>query len=369
MKKQLFYSMLFLLPLFVFGQSKETVFKTDTIASSKNIKFIGVPIAFYSPETAFGFGGGGQLFLLNKTNKYNARESNILFSGIYTLNKQFLFEVSPQIYFGQGDYFIDAKYKWEIYPNSFWGLGNNTPDQNEEAYNMTSHVLKISYLRRLPLSLNFGFEFIFENHEVTEMEEGGILDSGTVTGSDRAIISGLGVVFNLDTRDDTGSPLSGRYYKASAQFSGEIFGATQGYNKFFLDLRTYEPLSEKSVLALQLYSENTFGDAPFQGLAQFGGGNSGRGYFFGRFRDNHKYVFQTEYRLRFHPRWTAACFGLIGEVATLTSDFFSVSNIKPSAGAGIRFKILKDKSTWLRIDTGFGENGNSGFYFGINEAF
>ncbi len=372
MRKQISTCIVALLLLFSNGvqsQSKETVFKTDTIASTKNIQFIGVPIAFYTPETEFGFGGGGQLFLLNKSNIYNDRQSNILFSGIYTLNEQFLFEVKPEIYLGKGDYFIDIDYTWEIYPNLFWGIGNSTPDRNEEVYNMTSHKLKMGYLRRLPPNLNFGFEYVFENHEVTEVEEGGILDSGSVLGNDRAVISGLGVNFNLDTRDDVGSPLSGRYYKLNAQFSSELLGATHGYNKFFLDLRTYEPLTKTSILAMQVYSENTFGDAPFQGLAKFGGSYSARGYFYGRFTDSHMYIIQTEYRWRFRPRWTMAAFGLVGEVASAPENFFSISNMKPSAGAGIRFKLLKNKSTWLRLDTGFGENGNNGFYFGINEAF
>ncbi len=371
MKKQIYIAFLFLIIVsnHIWSQSKETVFKTDTLATAKNLQFIGVPIAFYTPETEFGFGGGGQLFLLNEKNRYKNRISNILFSGIYTLNEQFTFEIKPQIYLSQGEYFIDVSYAWEIYPNLFWGLGNNTPDSNEEVYNMTSHKLKVGYLRRLPPNLNFGFEYIFENHEITETQEGGQLESGAILGSNRSIISGLGAVFNLDTRDDVGSPLSGRYYKLNALFSSELLGATQGYNKFFLDLRTYEKLSSNSVLAMQVYVENTFGDAPFQGLARFGGSYRARGYFNGRFIDNHMYVVQTEYRWRFHPRWTAAAFGLIGEVANAPDDFFSISNIKPAAGAGIRFRLLKNKSTWLRLDTGYGEAGNSGFYFGINESF
>ena len=76
---------------------------------------------------------------------------------------------------------------------------------------------------------------------------------------------------------------------------------------------------------------------------------------------------QTEYRYRFKPRWIVAAFALVGEVAPKVGEFFS--DLKPSAGGGIRFKIVKDQDTWLRLDIGFGKDQSSGVYFGVNEAF
>jgi outer membrane protein assembly factor BamA len=355
----------------VLGQRNDTknTIKTDTLMTNKSFQFIGIPIVFFTPETGFAFGGGGMMFFLDKTNKYNNRLSNIMFTGVYTLNKQLMLGITPQIYLGEGNYFIDMSYTMEIFPNSFWGIGNNTPDSNEEIYNQTTHAVDISFLKRLPPDLNFGFQFTFKNHQITEIKEGGILDSGTILGSSRTVIAGLGAVFNLDSRDNTGSPTTGNYYQFRAQFSSEIFGATHGYNKFILNLRKYQPLGANSLIALQVYSESNFGDIPFQGLASYGGGTSARGYFFGRYIDKQMYVVQAEYRWRFKKRWTLAGFGLFGEVAEEPEDFFSIKNIKPSAGLGVRFKLFKDKDTWLRFDYGVGLEGNSGIYFGINESF
>ncbi|GGI56988.1 BamA/TamA family outer membrane protein [Winogradskyella haliclonae] len=371
MRIRLLHILLFSVSLSLFGQRKDenNVIKTDTIASNKNYQLIAIPIAFYTPETDFGFGGGGQLFFLSEKNRYKNRLSNILFSGIYTLNEQIILEVTPQVYLGSGDYFIDAHYLLEVYPNLFWGIGNNTPDANEEVYNQTTHALNIAFLKRLPSNLNFGFQFTYKNHEVTEVESNGLLDTGSITGSNSAIIVGLGAVFNYDTRDNTGSPNKGYYYQAKAQFASKILGSSNQFNKFILDLREYLPVGKKSLLAFQLYSESNFGDVPFQALASYGGGNRARGYFFGRFLDKNMYVSQTEYRWRFKPRWTINAFALAGEVAEKPEDFFNIKNIKSSLGLGVRFKIFKDKDTWLRFDYGQGVQGNSGIYFGINEAF
>ena len=102
-------------------------------------------------------------------------------------------------------------------------------------------------------------------------------------------------------------------------------------------------------------------------MAWYGGGQLARGYFRGRYMDKLMYVAQAEYRLRFHPRWVLAGFALIGEVSDLPQNFFN--DLKPSVGAGIRFQFVKNQSTLLRLDFGFGKNNNSGLYFGVNEAF
>ena len=42
---------------------------------------------------------------------------------------------------------------------------------------------------------------------------------------------------------------------------------------------------------------------------------------------------------------------------------------KQSYGAGLRYMFNKKQKINLRMDVGFGENGSSGVYFGIEEAF
>ncbi len=362
---------LLLLPLGLVAQqtSDEAIFKTDTLRTEKKIQLIGLPIAFYTPETEFGFGGGGQLFLLGEKARFRNRISNVLITAIYTTQQQLVFEVLPEIFLGSGDYFIDASYRFEIFPNSFWGIGPDTEEEAQEVYDQTSHILDISFLKRLPPNLNFGFTFRFANHQVTEVAEGGLLDSGLILGSDRAVVVGLGASFNLDDRDDLGSATSGNFLSFSARYSSELLGATQGFNTFILDLRTYRPIGKRSVFAAQAYVESHFGEAPFQGQALYGGSNRARGYFKGRFIDNHMYVFQGEYRYRFKPRWALNAFGLIGSVNDQVSSLYKFDKIKPAAGGGIRFKAIKDKSTWVRLDYGVGIDGQSGIYFGVNEAF
>ncbi|MGB5403865.1 MAG: BamA/TamA family outer membrane protein [Robiginitalea sp.] len=368
MRKVFLFIMIIGFALPSLGQSRDkAILRSDTLKTGKNLKLIGIPVVFSTPETGFGFGGGGQLFFTGESNTFRDRRSNILFTGIYTANSQIVLQALPQLYFGRGNYYLDGSYEFRIYPNKFWGIGNDTPESNEENYDMTSHKLRVDFLKRLPPSLNFGLRFNFENHELTEVEEGGLLDSGGIPGSNGAIIVGLGAIFNLDTRDQVEDPHGGYYVNFNAQFSSENFGATHGFNRFITDLRAYYPLGEKSLLAARVYVENNFGDVPFQAKSQFGGGNMARGYFQGRFIDDHMYVITAEYRYRVLPRFSLAGFVLMGEVTDINQQYFQ--DPKLSAGGGVRFKILKQLNTLVRLDIGIGEDGNSGFYCGVNQAF
>jgi hypothetical protein len=48
---------------------------------------------------------------------------------------------------------------------------------------------------------------------------------------------------------------------------------------------------------------------------------------------------------------------------------FSFSDLKYSYGAGLRFRFNEEQKVNLRVDIGFGNDGNMGVYFGIEEAF
>jgi outer membrane protein assembly factor BamA len=290
-----------------------------------------------------------------------------MFDIIYTTEKQFILDVIPKIYFNFGNLFFDGSFKYKVFPNSFWGIGNNTPDENLERYNMRSVILKAALLQRLPPDLNFGFQYQYEHHTILELDSAGQLISEDIPGSSGATINGLSFIFNLDNRDNIFSTRSGNFMQLTAGFSAKGIGATHSYNKYIIDLRKYFSIKKKSSIATQIYYESTFGDVPFQTKALLGGGERMRGFFRGRYIDDHMYVVQAEYRNRFAKRWIVAAFGALGEVASLPREF--MNDVKYSLGGGIRFQIIKANQTLLRLDFGYGKGGNSGVYFGVNEAF
>ena len=355
-----------------YGQNQDIqsqVTQTDTI-KAKNISTLLIPIAFYSPETGFAFGGGGQMFFKTKKSKSDYLNSTVLASAIYTLNKQLIIEIQPQIYFNNEKYFLDTKFRYKVFPNLFWGIGPDSEDSAQENYNQTEISLSAAFLKRLPSNLNFGFEFNIANYNVTEVQEGGILESGIVEGSSGATLVGLGIVLNLDNRDNKYSPLGGGFYQFKTNFTSKVMGSTHSFNTYFLDLRKYIKLGKRNnILAMQLYSRLTFGNSPFQAKAYYGGADVARGYFKGRYIDDNLYVLQLEYRLPLFKRWEFAAFVLTGNVGHNEKGYGLFDDFKSSFGFGPRYFIYKNKRTLLRLDIGINQYGESGIYFGVNEAF
>ncbi|WP_396179479.1 hypothetical protein [Flavobacterium sp.] len=103
-----------------------------------------------------------------------------------------------------------------------------------------------------------------------------------------------------------------------------------------------------------------------------GGESMMRGYYFGRYRDNHQVATQVEMRflpipLKFTNRLGAAVFA---GTATVFKDLNNVTmpNLKFSGGAGVRFLLFPKKDIWTRADYAFTREGG-GFYLFIGESF
>jgi hypothetical protein len=109
------------------------------------------------------------------------------------------------------------------------------------------------------------------------------------------------------------------------------------------------------------------GDVPFRQMGTLGSENYMRGYYNGRFRDNHMVAMQGEFRFKIWGPLGATLFGGAGNVG---HDFNDLNyNIKPNYGFGLRGLVLRKEKINARMDIGFGEKGINGFYFTLFEAF
>jgi outer membrane protein assembly factor BamA len=263
--------------------------------------------------------------------------------------------------------YLEGDILYKIFPNSFWGVGSNTAEDALEKYNMETITLRLALLNRIPPNVNFGFEYNFENHIMLEVQEGGLLDTNLIEGSEGSRSSGLSFVFNFDDRDNVYSPISGNYLIFKGGFSSKSFGGTHSYNRYTIDMRKYFVLFGKHTLAAQLYYISNFGDVPFQSTAWLGGPERNRGYFRGRYMDKHYFLMQTELRIRPWKRLQFNVFFSYGEVASSPGNLFTYPKL--SYGGGLRFQLIKSNPTLIRIDFGINQYSGTGLYFGVNEAF
>ncbi|MBA7530850.1 hypothetical protein ES705_23061 [subsurface metagenome] len=273
----------------------------------------------------------------------------------------------PQIHLFDGKMYLEGEVLYKVFPNSFWGIGSNTPETSLEKYNMRTTGVRVSLLNRIPSALNFGFEYKLNIYTMLEVQEGGLLDSTLIEGSEGAKTSGISFVFNIDDRDNIYSPVKGNYLIFKAGFSSRSLAASYSYNSYLIDLRKYFRISSKFTLATQIYSLFSFGDVPFQSKAWYGGPDLGRGYFRGRYIENQYLLLQLEIRYRVLKRLHINGFANLGDVADLPVNLFFYP--KFSYGGGLRFRLSKKNPTLIRMDIGINKDGGTGLYFGVNEAF
>jgi outer membrane protein assembly factor BamA len=222
--------------------------------------------------------------------------------------------------------------------------------------------------RSLGYNLFLGFRYEFQHVWEIQYDSGGLFDKQNVLGRHTYHISGPGVSFTYDTRNNAFSPNKGTMLQFYTSYFAPFLGSDFLYANFVLDLRKFILFHKEQVLALQAYGFFNAGDVPLRSLASLGGANSMRGYFSGRYRDKNMYVFQTEYRIPVWQRFGAVVFGDFGNVGNSLSDL-NFQYLKFSVGTGVRFALSKSEKLNLRLDYGYGNKEQSGFYFQLGEAF
>ena len=93
-----------------------------------------------------------------------------------------------------------------------------------------------------------------------------------------------------------------------------------------------------------------------------------RGYFQGRFRDKNMAAVQAEFRLPLSARFGMVLFGSAGNVGESPRDL-GENDLLTAVGGGLRYRLSKVEAINFRVDLAWGEDGSSGVYFTIREAF
>ena len=352
------------------ANGKQSLYAQILPADSAVVKrhtFFPAPIIYFSPETNWGFGVAGLLTFRPKNVSMEASPSQLALGGAYTLNKQLLSYLNYQLFFKEDLFKLYGELGYYRYNYFFYGIGNENTNPDGELFDVNYPRIRINALKQVRPNLFLGLRYWMEDYLVKKVEPDGRLDNNDITGSGGNFLSGLGVVANYDTRDKIFFPSKGLYIESVLFANGKFLGSPFNFQKFYLDASTYIPTKWNQILALNFYSEFTAGETPFNQLALMGGNKKMRGYYEGRFRDNHIMVLQAEYRI---PIWWRIGINLFGSYGSVANNFseFGDGYWRFVGGGGLRININKKETVNLRIDAGFGKN-TSGYYFTVGEAF
>lgn len=335
----------------------------DSSSSDKGVKIFPIPIAFYTPETGLGLGAGVTSVIETPDGNFSPRKSQLTFGAAYTTLKQVLVYLPFNLYLADQKIYTTGELGYFDYTFRYFGMVDGTTPDDPEFYRAKFPRLRLNTYYQVNDGLFIGTRWVYDRFKFAEFESGGRLEEGDVSGSTdhRVITFGLGTI--LDQRDNNLFPTSGFYGEFSADLS---VNENYNYQLFKVDVSTYLPISDRGTVAINLYSENLVGMAPFTAYPRLGGTKKLRGYIEGAILQKSVNAFQIEARQMIKGRVGMAAFMGFG-IGANSIELAAISNTQIAGGLGIRVQ-LTDKLN-ARVDYAKGLLGRSGFYITFGEAF
>jgi len=325
-----------------------------------------LPLAYYTPETRIAFEA---FAFYSYFSKGSQKKSNLRLFATYTQNRQYLLTIPWQIYTADDRYFLNGSMDYRSFPEYYYGIGNNTQEDNRALYEFSAITITSKSYIKLENDTYMGFS-LQGQRLMPEFPENKIIfnDIEPDNGEKGYSYMSLGPSFMRDKRDHILSPSTGSFLEFTPVFGlGKADQKSIYFGLATLDIRDYWKLGENSTWANQFVAQFSMGSVPYRVLPTLGGPFLHRGYYQGRFRDNHLMVLQSELRQHVIGRFGFVLFGSMGRVyPDIRTEL--LQNIHLAAGAGIRFRVSKKDRTNVRFDYSLTPD-STGFYIYFAESF
>ena len=349
------------LPVIFFAQ-----FRLDT---AKRINYLAIPILFKTPETGWAYGLSTSINF-KTTHKHDSltRISVITALGIFSQRQQNIQGLDATIYFPKEKYILYFNSYHSYFPDNFWGIGQYSKNSDLERYVFEQFSVSPHIKRKFFKHTFFGILADYQNLIKLKFNQGGLMDLLPFYGKSNYYLTGLGLTVSYDTRNSTFWPTKGLFLQTQFTSYNKELVSSYSFNKWMVELRLFKQIAKGHILATQLYNCSTSGKTPYLSMATLGGAGNLRGLYQGRYRDNSMYSAIVEYRAHIYWKISACVFGGVGDVYNQPKNI-NIGSLKASFGGGLRLTILDKENLNLRVDYGYSDNYNRGFYFTIGECF
>jgi len=227
-------------------------------------------------------------------------------------------------------------------------------------FNFRTVPIFLQAIKRLGFSHWYaGLKYLFLK---TQLNYTGTLPSFVKPIEENSIVSQLGAVVELDTRDNVFTPDRGIKAHFDAIWSDNILGSDYDYWRINYYMYAYKTISRKLVGGLRIDGQQAFSNPPFYLLPYI----NMRGIPTVQYQGNATILSELEGRWDFIKRWSIVGFSGAGKAFDAWSDFGSATWVI-SYGAGFRYLIAREFKLRMGIDIAHGP-GTWAYYivFGSN---
>jgi hypothetical protein len=338
--------------------------------STKKGSFVIAPLPISSPALGTGIiPVVGYIFPFRRDDIVSP-PSVVGVAGLATNNGSRGFAAYADLYMKQKAYRVSAAYVRGNLNYDLYGVGLIAGNAGLKLpLSQTGQVLRAEALRRVGWDLFLGLRFWTGSSDIVKRPTS---DTSAVTDPPdlglHTALRALGLRLNRETTANRFYPTSGTLLDFTSDFFSEALGSKYTFQAYRFTFNKYGKISEKQVLAYNLFVCGTGGKPPFYANCIYGANNELRGYTAGRYIDRYMFATQLEYRLSLPKRFGLVGFGGVGEVVPGGSQAFRVNSLLPGGGGGIRFQLSKIYRVNLRADVARGKDTWT-WSMGVGEAF
>ncbi|EKO3820858.1 BamA/TamA family outer membrane protein [Vibrio harveyi] len=248
-------------------------------------------------------------------------------------------------------------------PGYYWGIGSQAAENENNKVQYEGQRLQLSPKIAVEVAPNTYAKLGWQWQSFSKVDgvDGDILPSEVTDATSSGVLVGM----EYDTRDFEPNPMRGQFLDIEWIANRDSLGSDEDYDNLVANYRVYQQWSDTTIIAMEVYSQSIFGDAPWFDYAQLGDDQRMRGYYQGQYRDKHQLSTQVEIRHTIAGRHGVVGWLGAGNIAPTYHDLFKSSWL-PTVGVGYRFAFKARIN--VRVDLGVGKD-STGFYFQINEAF
>lgn len=336
---------------------------SETVDESKLIDWGVLPGPFVNPEQGFGIGVAavglytpydwqkGEPYSTVTVTSYGSTSGSY---GLGLNNRTYLKNDKVRLL---GEAWISHT------PGYYWGIGSQAAENENNKVQYEGQRLQLSPKIAVEVAPNTYAKLGWQWQSFSKVDgvEGDILPSEVADASSSGVLVGM----EYDTRDFEPNPMRGQFLDVEWIANRDSLGSDEDYDNLVANYRVYQQWSDTTIIAMEVYSQSIFGDAPWFDYAQLGDDQRMRGYYQGQYRDKHQLSTQVEIRHTIAGRHGVVGWLGAGNIAPTYHELFENSWL-PTVGVGYRFAFKARIN--VRVDLGVSKD-STGFYFQINEAF
>jgi hypothetical protein len=332
--------------------------------------FVIVPLPISSPALGTGIiPVVGYIFPFRRDDTVSP-PSVVGMAGLATNNDSRGFVAYADLYMKEKTYRVTAAYVRGTLNYDLYGVGLIAANAGLKLpLSQSGQVLRAEALRRVGWDFFLGLRFWTGGSDIVKRPTS---DTSTVTDPPdlglHTTLRALGLRLNRETTANRFHPTNGTLLDFTSDFFSQSLGSKYTFQAYRFTFNKYGSISEKQVLAYNVFVCGTGGTPPFYANCIYGTNNELRGYTAGRYIDRYMFATQLEYRLSLPKRFGLVGFGGIGEVMPGASQAFRANHLLPGGGGGVRFQLSKIYRVNVRADFARGKDTWT-WSMGIGEAF